>query len=87
MNLLERLFHEQHTVDGEPVVFRCRECGYQSVSLGQLHGHAEQHRELAIDPFGLVVPPWRWGDAEALMAFTEIYAGGERVSWEAVDGE
>jgi hypothetical protein len=38
-----------------------------SDSLGRLHAHAERHRGL----FGLQLP-WRYGDFDALMEFTEV---------------
>ena len=72
MNLLEKLFHEQYESDGRLVVFRCRECGYVSLSLGALHGHAEQHRgytRLKIQlPFTRTSP----GDFDRLMEYTEV---------------
>jgi len=87
MNLLERLLHEQyHTTDGEPVVFCCRECDYTSLSVGAIHAHAEQHRDIAIDPFGLIVPPWRLANVEALWQLVEIAVvdSGRTVDREAV---
>ena len=74
MNLLERFLHEQyHTDDGQPVLFCCTECDYTSTSVGSIHAHAEQHRDIAIDPFGLLVPPWRLANVEALWELTEIH--------------
>jgi len=73
MNLLETLLHEQYyTTDGDPVVFRCRECDYTSLSVGSIHAHAEQHRDIAIDPFGLLIPPWRLGNHDELWGHVEI---------------
>ncbi len=51
----------------ELVVYRCTECGHQSLSLGSLHGHAERHRGW----HGLQWP-WNWGDADALMDYTQV---------------
>lgn len=50
----------------ELVIYRCTECGKESVSLGWLHAHCEKHRGL----FGIQWP-WRIGDFEALMEMTE----------------
>jgi len=89
MNRLEGLLHSQwHTTDGDLVVFQCAECDYASLSVGQLHGHAEQHRDLAVDPFGLIVPPWRWAEMEELWALTEIVTvdGGRTVTRQDVVG-
>jgi len=89
MNALERLLYDRyHTVDGDLVVFRCTECGHSSFSVGALHAHAEQHRDIAIDPFGLVVPPWRLANVEALWELTEIVAvdGEETVEPTEVEG-
>lgn len=38
------MFHEEFESHGQLVLFRCRECGYTSMSLGGLHAHAEKHR-------------------------------------------
>lgn len=51
----------------ETVIYRCTECGKTSVSLGWLHGHCERHRGF----FGLQLP-WRIGDFDALMEYTEV---------------
>jgi hypothetical protein len=48
-------------------LYRCTECGNVSDSLGRLHAHAERHRGL----FGIQLP-WRYGDFDALMEFTEV---------------
>ena len=39
-----RLLHEQYESDGDLVLFRCTECEYTSLSLGNLHAHVESHR-------------------------------------------
>jgi len=36
--------HEEYESNGDLVLFRCRECGYTSLSLGWLHAHIESHR-------------------------------------------
>jgi len=61
------LLHEQHESGDSTVLFRCTECDYTSLSLGQLHAHAEKHRGW----FGLQLP-WRVGDFDALMEYTEV---------------
>jgi len=43
-NLLERVFHEQYSCEGDLVIFQCRECGYASLSPGSTHAHIEGHR-------------------------------------------
>jgi len=55
--------------DGPPLIilYRCKECGKTSNSLGKIHGHAEKHRGL----FGLQLP-WRVGDFGSLMELTEV---------------
>jgi hypothetical protein len=76
--------HEQYeTADGRPVLFYCTECGYRSQSLGQLHGHAESHRGV----FGFQLP-WRYGDFDALMEYTEVVTieAEEKVALEEVEG-
>lgn len=53
--------------DSSHELYRCTECGVEKESLGRLHAHVEKHRGL----FGLQLP-WRYGDYEALMEFTEV---------------
>lgn len=53
--------------DSEFVVFRCKECGKTSVSLGWLHAHAEKHRGF----FGFQLP-WKYGDVYELMGLTDV---------------
>lgn len=66
------LLHEEYEADGDTVLFRCRECGYTSLSLGGLHAHCEKHRAVGFGPFKLIVPPWRLGDFDALMDLTDV---------------
>lgn len=49
---------------GEFEVYRCTECGKQSVSIGWLHGHIETHRPLW--------KFWKSGDPEFLNDRTEV---------------
>lgn len=65
--MLNRLFHKQYEAHNALVLFRCSECGYVSLSLGSLHAHAEKHRGF----LGLQLP-WRVGDFDALMEYTEV---------------
>lgn len=68
---LRNAFHDIRDAEFESetvYLYRCTECGELSVSLGQLHGHAEKHRGWG--PFGLL--PAIPGDAEALMEYTEV---------------
>ena len=66
------LLHEQYEIDGDLVLFRCRECGHTSMSLGSLHAHVETHR--GYTRFGIQVPftkTW-FGNEYELMKRTEI---------------
>lgn len=47
-------------------LYRCKECGKISTSVGWLHGHAEKHRGF----FGLQLP-WKFGDFDELQELTE----------------
>jgi hypothetical protein len=49
------------------VIFRCTDCGKTSTSIGSLHAHCEKHHGI----FGIQLP-WRIGDFEALMEYTEV---------------
>jgi hypothetical protein len=71
MTLLNRL-HEQYESDGDPVLFRCTECGYISLSLGGLHGHIESHR--GYTRFNIPIPFTKTspGNVDRLMEYTEI---------------
>jgi len=77
------LLHEQYQSENALVLFSCTECEYVSLSLGSLHAHAEQHREL----FGLQLP-WRYGDFEELMELTEVVRVQEveEISLQGVEG-
>lgn len=63
----ETEFHLLMTKTDTIVLFQCTECGKLSTSLGSLHAHCERHRGL----FGLQFP-WRYGDFDALMAYTDV---------------
>ena len=71
MTLLDRL-HEEYEADGNLVVFRCRECGQHSLSLGSLHAHIEGHR--GYTRFGIQVPFTKTAVAngDELMTRTEV---------------
>ena len=40
-------------------LYRCTECGKTSTSRGWLHGHIQKHTAW----FGVIIPPWKIGDA------------------------
>jgi hypothetical protein len=87
MTLLERL-HEQYEADGRIVLFRCRECGFASLSIGTLHAHVESHR--GYTRFNIQLPFTKTSPAafDRLMEFTEILRVDEtnEISLEEVDG-
>lgn len=66
------LLHEQYESDGGLVVFRCKECGHISLSLGGLHGHAEKHR--GYTPLNISIPFTKtsMGKFDELMKLTEV---------------
>lgn len=65
--LLGVLRAPQYQAGEDPVVYRCKECGKVSVSIGWIHAHIEGHRGI----FGFQFP-WRYGDWDALMERTEV---------------
>lgn len=69
---LADVLHTEYEVDDRLVLFRCRECGQTSLSLGSLHGHIEGHRgytRLGIQlPFTDTAP----GDFDRLMDYTAV---------------
>jgi len=83
-----RLLHEQYESDGHLVLFRCRECGHTSMSLGSLHAHVETHR--GYTRFGIQVPFTKTAiaDGDELMERTEIVrvTETESISLAAVEG-
>lgn len=85
---MTNLLHEQYDADGDPVLFRCSECGYRSQSLGALHGHIEGHRGYTRFNISIPFTNTSLGDYETLMAYTEILrvTDTERISREEVDG-
>lgn len=87
MNLLEPL-HEEYESDGALVLFRCAECGFTSMSLGYLHGHAEKHR--GYTRFGIQIPFTRTsaGNYDRLMELTEVLRVDEtrEIDVEEVEG-
>jgi len=66
------LFHEEYYSDGDLVLFRCRECGHTSMSLGGIHGHIEKHR--GYTRLGIQIPFTKTaiGNADELMNRTEV---------------
>ncbi len=83
------LLHEQYeTGDGDLVIFRCRDCGYVSLSLGATHAHIEPHRGYTW--FGIQLPFTRTAIAntDELMKRTEVLrvTGTEEVDLEQVEG-
>jgi len=71
MTLLDRL-HEEYEADGDLVLFRCRECGHTSMSLGLLYAHIEGHR--GYTRLGIQVPFTKTAVAngDELMKRTEV---------------
>ena len=49
--MLDQLLHEEYEDEqGRLVLFRCRECGWVSLSLGSLHAHCVEPVDLeAVD--------------------------------------
>ena len=82
------LLHEEYESDGKLVVFRCRECGYSSLSLGTLHAHAEKHR--GYTRFGIQIPFTKTSMArfDRLMEYTEVLRVDEtsEIELEEVEG-
>jgi|APHM01.1.fsa_nt_gi hypothetical protein len=66
------MFHEQYEVDGDIVLFRCSECGYLSLSLGQTHAHIETHRGCSRFNIKLPFTKTAIADTDQLMKYTEI---------------
>lgn len=66
------LLATQYESDGQLVLFRCKECGTVSTSIGSLHAHCESHR--GYTRFNIQVPftSTSPGDADALMDLTEV---------------
>ncbi len=79
--------HEQYEIEDDLVVFRCSECGYISMSLGALHGHAESHR--GYTRLGIQIPFTKTaaGDYDRLMEYTEVLRVGktEEIDLEEVE--
>ncbi|QSG02512.1 hypothetical protein [Natranaeroarchaeum sulfidigenes] len=66
------LLHEQYESDGSPVLFRCRECGFTSLSLGTLHAHCESHRGYTRFNIQLPLTSTAIANVDALLEMTEI---------------
>lgn len=56
--------------DDQMRLYRCKECGKVSVSLGYLHGHIEKHQ--GFGPFNLIPNPFKTANPAALMEKTEV---------------
>ena len=71
MTLLDWL-HDEYEADGQPVLFRCTECGWLDQSLGSLHAHVETHR--GYTRFNIQIPFTKTspGDAGRLMEYTDV---------------
>lgn len=39
-------FHEEYDIDGDPILFRCTECGEHYLSIGAMHAHAHGHESI-----------------------------------------
>lgn len=71
MKLLER-FHEEYEVDGQTVLFRCKECGYTDLSLGSIHAHCEKHRGYTRWNIQIPFTKTSMADFDRLMELTEV---------------
>lgn len=82
------LLHEQYEADGDLVLFRCSECGYTSLSLGDTHGHIEGHR--GYTRFNIQIPFTKtaMANVDRLMEYTEIVrvTDTEEISLDQVEG-
>lgn len=82
------LLHEQYEADGDLVLFRCSECGYASLSLGDAHGHIEGHR--GYTRFNIQIPFTKtaMANVDQLMKYTEIVrvTDTEEISLDQVEG-
>lgn len=82
------LLHEQYDADGDPVLFRCTECGHISLSLGSLHGHIEGHRGYTRWNIQLPFTKTAMANVDELMERTEVLRVTEtqEVELSEVDG-
>jgi len=73
--------------DDDLVLFRCAECGYVSLSLGQTHAHIEQHRGYTRFNIQLPFTSTAMANADELMDRTEVVrvTGTEDISLDQVD--
>lgn len=88
MRWLNGLLHEQYESDGDLVLFRCRECGYISMSLGSLHAHVEKHRGYTRFNIQLPFTKTAIANADQLMKRTDVLrvADVETIGLEVVEG-
>jgi len=68
------------------VVYRCTECGKESVSVGWLHAHIEA-KHTGFGPFNLLPNPFAIGDFANDMTMTEVVRASdpETVTLDEVD--
>ncbi len=71
MSLFDR-FHEEYESDGGLVLFRCKECGHTSMSLGSIHAHCEKHRGYTRFNIQLPFTKTSTADFDRLMEYTEV---------------
>lgn len=82
------LLHEEYESDGDLVLFRCRECGYTSLSLGAAHGHIEKHR--GYTRFNIQIPFTKtsMANVDRLMDYTAVLrvTDTEEIELQEVEG-
>lgn len=82
------ILHEQYESDGDLVLFRCKKCGYTSLSLGGTHGHIEKHR--GYTRFNIQIPFTKtsMANVDRLMEYTEIVRvrDTEEITLDQVEG-
>lgn len=68
------------------VIYRCTECGKQSVSVGWLHAHIEA-KHTGFGPFNLIPNPFAIGNFKNDMTMTEVLRADdpERIDIDEVD--
>ncbi|WP_181693292.1 hypothetical protein [Natronomonas sp. LN261] len=88
MSIFPDLLHEEYDVEGDLILFRCRECGQTSMSLGALHGHCEKHRGYTRWGISLPFTESSPGNFDQLMELTEVLRVEEtaEIDLEDVDG-
>ncbi|UXF51005.1 MAG: hypothetical protein HQRvContig04_44 [Haloquadratum phage sp.] len=68
------------------VLYRCTECGKESVSMGWLHAHIEA-KHTGFGPFNLIPNPFALGNFDRDMTMTEVLRATdpEQVTIDEVD--